>query len=150
MYLLSLFLRRKHNIQKHFLVCADRSSTYYVHTHWKWKTLNVQGRINGEGGIFVKNNKRAGPNKTVQRGFFFSKLINVHARLFGTLDYIFSLYVMLENSSSTVQRYRKKVKKNHRKYRNDIAQKVACEFVETMWLIASIFFIYMSDLGVGR
>ena len=48
----------------------------------------MQGRINGEGGIFVKNNKRAGPNKTVQRGFFFSKLINVHARLFGTLDYI--------------------------------------------------------------
>ena len=41
-----------------------------------------------QGEFSLKNNEYADPNKTVQWGFFFSKLINVHARLFGTLEYI--------------------------------------------------------------
>ena len=40
------------------------------------------------GGFFLKNNKRADQNKAMQRGNFFSKLINVHARLFDTLEYV--------------------------------------------------------------
>ena len=41
-----------------------------------------------QGEKFSQNKKkRADQNKTVQGGFFSSKLINVHARLFGTLEY---------------------------------------------------------------
>ena len=45
------------------------------------------------GGFFLKNNKRAGQNKAVQGGFFSKKSRNVHACLFGTLEYI----VLLDN-----------------------------------------------------
>ena len=49
----------------------------------------MQDGINIQGEIFLKINKHADQNKAVQGGFFFlSKLINVHARLFGTLDYV--------------------------------------------------------------
>jgi hypothetical protein len=41
-----------------------------------------------QGEFFLKINKRADQNKAVQGFFFFSKLINVHARLFGTLEYL--------------------------------------------------------------
>ena len=44
-------------------------------------------RINVQGEFFLKINKRADQNKAVQGGIFFSKLINVHALLFGTLYY---------------------------------------------------------------
>ena len=40
------------------------------------------------GEFFLKINKRADPNKAVQGGILFSKLINVHASLFGTLEYL--------------------------------------------------------------
>ena len=50
--------------------------------------INVQDGINVQGGIFSKMNKHADQNKAMQGDFFFSKLINVHARLFGTLEYI--------------------------------------------------------------
>ena len=51
--------------------------------------IHVQDGINIQGEIFLKINKHADQNKAVQGGFFFlSKLINVHARLLGTLDYV--------------------------------------------------------------
>ena len=40
------------------------------------------------GNFFLKINKRADQNKNAQGGIFFSKLINLHARLFGTLEYL--------------------------------------------------------------
>ena len=43
-------------------------------------------RINVQGGFFLKINKRADQNKAVLWGFFFSKSINIHACLFGTLE----------------------------------------------------------------
>ena len=49
------------------------------------------------GELFLKVNKRVDQNKTGQGGFFSSKLINVHARLFGTLEY---LMVFFQTSNS--------------------------------------------------
>ena len=48
----------------------------------------MQDGRNMQGEFFLKNNKRADQNKAVQGGLFFSKLINVHANLFGILEYI--------------------------------------------------------------
>ena len=45
--------------------------------------IDVQGRI------FSQINKHADQKKAMQGEFFF-KIINVHARLFGTLEYIYS------------------------------------------------------------
>ena len=57
-------------------------------------------QINVQGGIFLKINKCADQNKAVQGGFFFSKLINMHALLFGTLEYK-SIKFPLQNSLKT-------------------------------------------------
>ena len=46
-----------------------------------------------QGEFFLKINKRADQNKAVLGGHFFSKLINVHARLFGTLEYLY-IYIL--------------------------------------------------------
>ena len=52
------------------------------------KTLNVQNKIRPcRGEFFLKINKHADQDKVMQRGFFFSKSMHVHARLFGTLEY---------------------------------------------------------------
>ena len=48
--------------------------------------IQVQDEIYVQGEIFLKNNKRADQNKTVWGGILFSKLINLHARLFVTLE----------------------------------------------------------------
>ena len=50
--------------------------------------IHVQDGINVQGEFFLKNNKCADQNKVVQGEFFSSKLIIVHARLFGTLEYV--------------------------------------------------------------
>ena len=48
----------------------------------------MQDGRNMQGEFFLKNNKRADQNKAMLGGLFFSKLINVHANLFGILEYI--------------------------------------------------------------
>ena len=47
--------------------------------------IDVQGKINMQVGRFLKNIKRAGQNRRAG-GTFSGKLINVYARLFGTLE----------------------------------------------------------------
>ena len=52
-------------------------------------TLSAGWNKRAGGIFFLKNNKHADQNKAVQGGIFFSsKLINVHACLFSTLEYI--------------------------------------------------------------
>ena len=47
--------------------------------------IDVQDEINVQVGKFLKNIKRAGQNRRAGRKFS-GKLINMHARLFGTLE----------------------------------------------------------------
>ena len=54
------------------------------------------------GEFFLKINKHADQNKTVQGEFFFSKLINVRARLFGTLEYFTQINDVLTVLSGVV------------------------------------------------
>ena len=41
-----------------------------------------------QGDFFLKNNKLADQNKAMRGGIFFSKILNIHARLFGTLQFV--------------------------------------------------------------
>ena len=76
--------------------CADQNKA--VQQEFFLKIINVQDKYqytcsmqyakDMQGEFFLKINKRADQNKAVQGGFFSSKLINVHARLFGTLEYL--------------------------------------------------------------
>ena len=50
--------------------------------------IHMQDGINVQGEFFLKKNKHADQNRAMQGGIFFSKLINVHARLFRTLEYV--------------------------------------------------------------
>ena len=79
------FLSKSINVQTKIRPC--RGDVFLkIDKHAGKMPIHVQDGINVQGDFFLKNNKHADQNKAVQGKFFFSKLINVHARLFGTLE----------------------------------------------------------------
>ena len=59
--------------------------------------IQMQENKRAGGFFFLKNNKHADLNKAVQGGIFFLQTINVHARLFGTLEY-FKMYKQIKQA----------------------------------------------------